>query len=66
MYEKYAALRDERGLTDYRVSADTGIPTSTFSNWKAGRYKPKVDKLLILAKYLGVPIEALLADEGEE
>lgn len=60
MYVKYAELRDKRGLTDYRVSVDTGISKSTFSEWKSGRSKPKVDKLKVLADYFGVPLETLL------
>ena len=65
MYGKYVKLRDERGLTDYRVSADTKISTATFSEWKkfAGRkegenigYQPKADKIKILADYFDVPI----------
>lgn len=57
MYEKYAKLRDKKHVTDYRVAADTGISTATLSNWKNGNYVPKFDKLLILAKYFGVPVE---------
>ena len=57
MYEKYVALRDKRNVTDYRVSIDTGITKSTFSDWKNGRSNPKLDKLLILAKYFDVPVE---------
>nr|DAN96904.1 MAG TPA: Repressor protein CI [Caudoviricetes sp.] len=60
MYEKYETLRDEKGITDYRVAADTGITKSTFTDWKSGRSKPKVDKLKILADYFGVPIEYFL------
>ena len=59
-YEKYETLRDEKGVTDYRVAADTGITKSTFTDWKSGRSKPKVDKLKILADYFGVPIEYFL------
>lgn len=57
MYKKYAELRDEKKLTDYRVAADTGISTATLSNWKNGNYSPKFDKLLILARYFDVPVE---------
>ena len=57
MYEKYVTLRDKRNVTDYRVSIDTGITKSTFSDWKNGRSNPKLDKLLILAKYFDVPVE---------
>ena len=57
MYEKFASLLQQRGITAYRVSKDTGIPANTFTDWKTGRSKPKFDKLLVLAKYFGVPVE---------
>lgn len=60
MYEKYVQLRTEKGVTDYRVSAETGISASTFTDWKTGRSKPKVDKLKVLADYFKVPLESLL------
>lgn len=60
MYSKYAAIRDSKGLSDYKVSKATGIAPATISDWKAGRTTPKADKLLILARYLGVTIEDLL------
>ena len=56
MYKRYVALRDKKGVTDYHVSKDTGIPKSTFSEWKSGRSKPKVEKLKILADYFGVDV----------
>ena len=62
MYKKYAEVRDNAGLTDYRVSKDTGISTATLSSWKNGNYSPKFDKLLTLAKYFNVPVE-YFADE---
>lgn len=62
MYNRYTNLRDEKGVTDYRVSEETGITKSTFSDWKSGRSKPKVDKLKILADYFGVSIEYFLEE----
>lgn len=62
MYSEYAKLRDKRGLTDYKVSQDTGIATATLSSWKKGVYSPKADKLLVLAKYFDVPLEKLLEE----
>lgn len=63
MYNKYVSLRDSRGVTDYQVAKDTGLTKSTFSDWKTGRSKPKFNKLLILAKYFGVPVEYFAEDE---
>lgn len=60
MYTKYAELRDERGISDYEVSKLTGIPKSTFSDWKSGRSCPKADKLLALAELFNVPLETFI------
>ena len=62
MYEKFQRLLEEKKITTYRVSQDTGIPTSTFSDWKSGRYTPKIDKLMKLADYFCVPIEYFLKE----
>lgn len=67
MYQRYAELRNKRGVTDYEVAKNTGISTSTLTNWKYGRYNPKFDKLMSLAKYFGVPVEYFAEEkEGEE
>ena len=63
MYQKYAKLRDERGLTDYAVAMQTGIATATLSSWKSGEYTPKVDKLMKIAKLFDVSIEEIISDE---
>ena len=60
MYERYVELRDKKGVTDYRVSEDTGISRSTFTDWKNGRSAPKVEKLLLLAEYFDVDVEYLI------
>lgn len=62
MYEKYVELRDKKGVTDYRVSVDTGITKSTFADWKTGRSEPKINKLSILAEYFGVTIDYFLQE----
>jgi len=62
LYCKFEQLLKDRGLTAYKVAADTGIATATLTEWKKGTYKPKVDKLMVLAKYFGVPIEFFLED----
>lgn len=60
MYEKFAKLLKKTNKTAYQISKETGISTSTFSNWKAGRYTPKVNKLQKIADYFGVSIEYFL------
>ena len=54
MYKRYVELRDKKGVTDYKVSLETGIPKSTFSEWKSGRSNPKIEKLKKIADYFGV------------
>lgn len=65
MYKKYTRLRDVKGVTDYRVSKDTGIPRSVLSDWKAGRSVPKLNKIAVLAEYFDVPIEYFVTKEDE-
>lgn len=56
-YEKFEKLIKDNGTTAYRVSKDTGISTATLTNWKKGKYKPKLEKMAILANYFNVPLE---------
>ena len=65
MYKKYVVLRNKAGVTDYEVAKQTGVTTSTLTNWKYGRYKPKVEKLKALADYFGVSIEYFINDTTE-
>ena len=48
------------GKTTYRVAKETGIHFSTFSDWKKGKYQPKIGKLMKLADYFGVSVEIFL------
>ena len=54
MYDRYDQLRKEKNLSHKAVSEATGIPASTFSDWKKGKSHPKADKIDKLAKYFGV------------
>ena len=66
MYENFEKLLKERHLTAYKVAKDTGLTTSTLTNWKKGRYTPKQDKLKALADYFGVSIEYLMTGDNQE
>lgn len=59
MYENYARIRDSKGLKDSDVAKATGISAGTLSDWKRGRYKLKYDKLLKIARFLGVTTDEL-------
>ena len=53
MYELYCKFRDKKGVKDSDVSKATGIPQSTFSDWKSGRSKPNTEKLIKIADEKG-------------
>lgn len=65
MYEIFEKLLKERNVTPYRVSKETGISTSTFTEWKKGSYTPKQDKLKKIADYFGVTVDYFLDGESE-
>ena len=66
MYDIFEKLCIQKGVTPYRVCKETGLTTSTISNWKAGRYTPKQDKLQKIADYFGVTINYLMTGEEKE
>lgn len=66
MYKIFEKLCQERGITPYRVCKETGLTTATLSNWKAGRYTPKADKMKLIADYFGVNIEYLTTGNATE
>lgn len=65
-YEKYAKLRDERGLTDYQVAKKTGISSATLSEWKSGIYTPKIDKMIKIADLFGLSLDSLFREDPNE
>lgn len=66
MYEIFEQLCEKFNVTPYRVCKETGLTTATISNWKAGRYVPKQDKLQKIANYFGVSLEYLTTGVEKE
>ena len=66
MYEIFENLMKEHGVTAYKVSKETGIATSTLSDWKKGRSTPKQDKLQKIADFFNVTVDYLLTGNNEE
>jgi len=60
MYTKYVELRDAKGVNDALVARETGIAPSTFSDWKSGRSKPKIEKLLRLAEFFDTSVDVFV------
>ncbi len=60
IYKIFDKLRTEKGVTVYAISKATGITTTTFTNWKQGKYTPKQDKLQLIADYFNVSVDYLM------
>lgn len=54
MWKRVECLIKERNLKISDVARATEIPYSTFTDWKAGRYQPKMDKIERLASFFHV------------
>lgn len=66
MYKIFEELLQKHGVTAYKVSKETGIATSTLSDWKKGKSTPKQDKLQKIADYFGITLAYLLGIEEQE
>ena len=60
-------LLEERGLSQADLAELTGIRASTISDWINGKYLPKQDKRLLIAKALDISPDRLYLgdDDGE-
>ncbi len=63
-YSRFEELLKMNKTTVYRVSKETGIPGSTFTDWKNGRSCPKSDKLRKIADYFEVSLDLLLGTDS--
>jgi len=63
-YSRLESLLSERGISMYKLSKDTGVPASTFSDWKSGRSVPKLEKLSKIAKYFDVGVGYFAAEDS--
>ena len=59
MYEIFEKLLKEKGLRAADVTRATGIKSPVFSEWKKGKSKPNTEKMIKIAKFLGVSVEYL-------
>lgn len=65
MYEIFVQLLDRTGKKASDVAKATGIPSSTFSDWKKGKSSPKAEKLQKIADYFGVSVDYLMTGKEE-
>lgn len=66
MYEIFAKLLKEKGVTPYQVSKATGVAQSSLSDWKNGKSKPKYEKMAAIAAYFGVSVDYLIGNKSAQ
>lgn len=66
MYKIFEELCEKNGVKPYKVSKETGIATSTLSDWKTGKSTPKQDKLQLIADYFKVSVDYLINGKEPE
>ena len=59
MYDIFMQLLQNKGLTPYEISKQTGVSQATLSEWKLGKSTPRPKTLKKLADYLGVSVSYL-------
>lgn len=62
-------LMKEKGITAYKIAKDNkdkGINSVLFADWKSGKSMPKIDKVLIIAEYLGVTTDYIMGFEDSK
>ncbi len=60
MYDRFVQLLQEKEITAYRVSKDTGVTQTTLSDWKTGRATPRTATLQKIADYFDVTLDWLV------
>ena len=55
-YSNFEKILSDKGITPYKVASDLKISPMTLSDWKNGKSKPKLDKMVKISNYLGVDV----------
>lgn len=61
-----AYCRKNRGLSQRAVAKILNMRQSNISDWEAGKYKPTIDNLCVLADFYGCSIDYLVGRESED
>ena len=63
--DKILNLLNNRGVSAYQLSKETGIANNLVSQWKQHKQNPSIKSMKKVAKYFNVPWESLMSDEDE-
>lgn len=64
--ETMKKAREAAGLSKIKVARAVGVCWLTYHRWESGKFQPRADQLVRLAKALGTTTEELLHEEAEE
>ncbi len=56
------AIRENKSLHQIDVATMAKVTIQTYQKWESGKTEPKATQIEMLAKGLGVPVEALFQD----
>lgn len=56
------SLREERKISQQKLSKEIGVSRSTIAMWETGGSQPDNDNLIVLAKYFNVSTDYLLGN----
>jgi len=57
---KIKKIRLEKGLTQQKLADVIGVKQQHIQRWESGKFKPKTDKLVLIAKALNCEITDLI------
>ena len=60
MWERVELLMKEHNCRMSDVAKGSGVSYSTLTDWKAGRYRPKIEKIIAIARFFNVGVDYLL------
>jgi len=56
----FVKLLQDRNVSSYKLTKDTGINNGLISKWKSGQVIPSAEKLIVLADYFDISVDYLL------
>lgn len=62
----FREILDEKKITQKEVSDHLGIPLTTVSTWANGKSYPRIDRMELLAEYLGVSRIELMYHKNDQ
>lgn len=66
MYKDFEQLLQNKCVTAYKVSKDTGVSQTALSNWRLGKSVPTLKTLQKLASYFDVTVDYLSSENAKE